>query len=210
MTGDIGNFFGLCSLFCLYPHDGGIGLLSRWGTWTLVYNPVDFLSSIPRPCPGFRLRWPGCWCLYCCLVCPFEVELWGLQPFGCWSDDFLWLPLAMTCLVFVGDTDCLLVFFSLSGLCPGPVFDRIYVHSVVFCWESSPLVCCCFMSRNQVGLYWCLMVIFFISLLYLFLNRAFWTGSSPRYPFFSTFGIIWVNHQVLNQLYPLIFFSFRI
>ena len=61
-----------------------------------------------------------------------KENIWGRNSldFSLWV--FLWLFLSMTCLIFVGDPAYLLGFWSLSGLCPRPVFDSLYVDCVVF------------------------------------------------------------------------------
>ena len=103
-TGGVGNLFGLCPLFCLYPHGDGIGWISLWGPGTLIHNPVGFPAGITGPHPGLLWMWPGC----CCCVPLLLVSIWRRKPgdVTIWMLSWwvvLWFSLAMTCLIFVVD-----------------------------------------------------------------------------------------------------------
>ena len=50
----------------------------------------------------------------------------------------------MMFVISFGDLDYLLLFFSLAGLCPGPVFDCLYVDHVVFLLGVVSLGMLCF------------------------------------------------------------------
>ena len=72
VTDGIGDLFGLCPLFCLYPHGYGIGWNYRWVPVTLSHNPGGFPAGIPSPRPSFRWRCTGC---CCCVMLPLVYIL---------------------------------------------------------------------------------------------------------------------------------------
>ena len=54
----------------------------------------------------------------------------------------------MMFVISFGDLDYLLLFFSLAGLCPGPVFDCLYVDHVVFLLVVVSLGLLCFYEEK--------------------------------------------------------------